>query len=531
METLTGVGRLVRFTARRERVRLAVWILALVGIVTVSAASLPPVYPDQATVDSYAALMDDNPAFIAFAGPGYGFDDPSIGNILVNEVQLWGAVAMALMSIFLLTRSTRIEEDLERADLIRSTVVGRHSPLTAAVIVVAAANVVVGVLCAASFALLDYEPVGSVALAASFVAVGLVFTGVAAVAVQVASTARAALGGAGVALGGAFVLRAVGDIGDNALRWSSPIGWAQSVRAFAGERWEVLVLCVAATTALIGLAYWLSTRRDLGSGLVAAGVGPAEASPRLRSPIGLAVRLQRGYLLGWAIGLFIVAGIYGSIGEDVEQMIEDNPIYADILTQTGTGSPADSFFATATVMLALIVSGYTISSILRLRTEERAGRAELVLASKVGRTRWAMSHVAVATGGTAVVMGIAGVGMGLSYALVSDDAEQVWRLTEAALSTTPAILVLGAAAVMFIGWLPRAAMAAWAGLAAAAVIDVLGELLRLPHWLRQVSPFAHLPGLPADDLRALPVLALLTVAGTLTAVGLVGLGRRDLTPD
>src|SRR5690606_27476671 len=111
------------------------------------------------------------------------------------------------------------------------------------------------------------------------------------------------------------------------------IGWAQSVRAFAGERWEVLVLCVAATTALIGLAYWLSTRRDLGSGLVAAGVGPAEASPRLRSPIGLAVRLQRGYLLGWAIGLFIVAGIYGSIGEDVEQMIEDNPIYADILTQ------------------------------------------------------------------------------------------------------------------------------------------------------------------------------------------------------
>ena len=531
METFSGTARLVRFIVRRARVRLAVWIAALVGVVSASAASLPPVYPDQATIDSYAALVGDNPALIAFTGPGYGFDNPTIGHILVNEVQLWGAVAMALMSIFLVTRNTRTEEDLERADLIRSTVVGRHAPLTAAVTVVSITNVIVGALCAVGFVILDYEPIGSLALAGSFVTAGLVFAGVAAVAVQVASTARAALGGAGVTLGGAFVVRAVGDIGDNAIRWLSPLGWAQSIRAFAGERWEILLLCLVATTVLVAVAFWLSTRRDLGSGLVSAKAGPAEASARLGSPVGLAARLQRGYLLGWAIGLFVLAMVYGSIGDEVEQMIEENPIYGDLIAQTGAGSLTDSFFATATVMLALIVSGYAISSVLRLHTEEREGRAEVVLATPISRTRWAMSHIAVAVIGTVVVMGVAGVGIGLSYAAVSNDSEHLWRLTAASLSTVPAILVLAAVAVLVFGWLPRLSMAAWAGLVVAAVGDILGELLRLPHWLRQVSPVAHLPGLPAGDFRLLPVRLLLVVAAGLTMVGLVGRGRRDLATE
>ena len=40
--------------------------------------------------------------------------------------------------------------------------------------------------------------------------------------------------------GAAFLLRAVGDLGTSCLGWLSPLGWAQSISAFAGERCWVL---------------------------------------------------------------------------------------------------------------------------------------------------------------------------------------------------------------------------------------------------------------------------------------------------
>ena len=82
-------------------------------------------------------LFGDNPALIVFAGPGYGFDDPNIGVILVNETQLWGMVIVALMSIFMVNRHTRAEEESERLDLVRANVVGRHAPTAASTIVIA----------------------------------------------------------------------------------------------------------------------------------------------------------------------------------------------------------------------------------------------------------------------------------------------------------------------------------------------------------------------------------------------------------
>ena len=333
MTAFTGLPRMVRLVLRRDRVRLPLWILSLSLFAVASAASQRSLYPDQASIDNYARLFGGNPALVAFAGPGYGFDHPNIGVILVNETQLWLCVGVALMSIFLVNRHTRAEEDAERTEVLRSSVVGRHAPTAAAVAVVTGANLVVAALSAAGFIAFGYATVGSIALAGSAAACGIVFTAVAAVTAQVASGSRATLGSASALLGVAFVLRAVGDIGDNAVRWLSPIGWAQGVRAYAGERsWPVLLSLGIAVTLTAG-AFWLSTRRDLGSGLLPGRPGPSGASGPVTTPIGLAVRLQRGPVVGWSIGLFITGAVYGSIGQDVEQMVTDNPTYADFFAQ------------------------------------------------------------------------------------------------------------------------------------------------------------------------------------------------------
>lgn len=528
MRTLHGFWALVRLVVRRDRVRLPIWLVALCGTVGASAASLEPLYPTQESIDDYARLFGDNPALVAFAGPGYGFDDPNLGVILVNETQLWACVGAALMSIFLVNRHTRLEEDFERTELLRANVVGRHAPTAAAVGVVAAANVLLGLAVAGIASALGYAAVGSLALGASIAAVGLAFTAITAVTAQLAGGSRSTLGLATAVLGAAFVLRAVGDIADHPVRWLSPIGWAQSVQAYAGERWWPLLLTLAASAALVVLAFAIASHRDLGSGILPQRPGPRRAAGWVTSPVGLAFRLQRGALLGWTVGILLVGFVYGAIGDDVDEMIRENPNYADFLAQLEGVDLTDSFFATATTQIALLGAGFAVSAALRVRSEEAAGRAEPMLASPLSRTRWAGSHLIVAAVGTVVVLSAGGLGMGVAYAAVTGDAAEVPRLIGATLVATPAVLVLAAVAVALFGISPRLALVAWAAVAVSVLVELFGELLRLPVWLQRVSPLRHLPGVPAEELRLAPLLGLATLAVLLLVVGLRSFRQRDL---
>jgi ABC-2 type transport system permease protein len=528
LRTLTGTAPLVRFILRLDRVRLAIWISGLVVLTLSSAASLPGLYPTQADIDEYATLFGDNPALVAFAGPGYGFDDPNIGVILVNEVQLFSMIAMALMAIFLLNRHTRAEEDAERADLVRSGTVGRDAPIAAAVIAVSATVLVISALCTVGFVALEYPTTGSVALGGSLAAVGLVFVGVATVTAQLASSSRSALGLASTVLGVSFVLRAAGDIGDNALRWLSPIGWAQGVRAYADERWWLLGLCVVVAVMLVFAGFWLSAHRDLGSGILPTRLGPPDARGVLTRPGGLALRLQRGALIGWVVGLLLTGVVYGSLGDDVATMIEDNPAFEEFLAQVPDADLTASFFATSVQMLGLLAAGFAVSSALRLRTEESQGRAEPLLATPTPRTRWAASHLVISVLGSVLVVGAGGFGLGAAYAVVIGDGSQVMRMLGASLAAVPAVLVLAGLAVALFGLVPRYAQAAWAGLAISAVVTFFGQVLQLPDWTMGISPFHHIPPVPAESLTLAPVVALLSVAAALGAIGLVAFRRRDL---
>ena len=90
-------------------------------------------------------------------------------------------------------------------------------------------------------------------------------------------------------------------------------------------------------------------------------------------------------------------------------------------------------------------------------------------------------------------------------------------------------MVVGATVALF-GLVPRAAAAAWGVLGACVLLSVLGPLLGLPDWVLGLSPFDHVPQLPADDFSAAPLLALCAVAAALTALGMLAFRRRDLAP-
>jgi ABC-2 type transport system permease protein len=523
--TLTGTWTIVRFILRRDRVRLPVWIVGIVLLVLSSAASVVALYPTQADLDTAAATARDNAALLALQGPDYGLD--TVGGQVVFNIGAFGYVVVALMGMFLVGRHTRSDEENGRTELLRAAVLGRNAPVTAVLVVAAGAFTLLGALIALSLMSQDLATTGSVVYGAAMAGFGLVFAAITAVTAQITEHNRTALGTAGAVLGASYVLRAIGDIGSGALSWLSPMGWAMASRPFAGERPWTLLLLVGATVALVAVAYALLGVRDLGGGLVPPKPGRARASVALQGPFGLAVRLQRGSLAGWTAALALTGVAYGSVGQDVGDLIGDNQAMEDIIAQAG-GDLTDSYFATSLLMMALIVAAFGIASVLRLRGEETDGTAEPLLATALSRARWAASHLVVALVGSAVIMVVAGLGMGVTYAIAASDAGQVARLTGAAAAFVPALWVVVGLTFALVGLAPRATAAAWAALGLFVVVGLFGELFELPGWLMDVSPFQHVPQVPVADASVGSALALLAVAAGLVAVGVVGLRRRDV---
>jgi len=522
-----GTTRLVRFILRRDRVRDTVWIVGIALVVVIQAGSVKGLYPTQADLDQAARSMGGNAAFAAFQGPPRQID--TLGGQVAWQVAIYGGIALGLMSLFMVTRHTRADEESGRLELLRASVVGRDAPTVAVLGVMVAANLVVGLAVTVLLpATVDLPVSGSLALGAGMAGCGIVFGSIAAVTAQVSRSTHLASGLAGVAMGVAFLLRAAGDAGGGILTWLSPIGWVSMVQPYTGERWWVLALFLVTSVVLITVAFALTSHRDLGSGLLADRPGPARAHPALVRPAGLAWRLGRVVLVAWVAGLLVGGISYGSIGNDVKDVIGDSQATKDIIAP-GTGDIVDLFWVTTALMLSLIATGYALMATLRLRSEETAGRVEPLLATALDRRRWMGEHLLIAFGGSAVVLAAAGAGAGLAYGLAIGDAGQIPRLAAVVLTYTPAVWVMVGLAAALFGLAPRAMVVVWGALAVFGFVGLFAQLLDLPQWLIDLSPFQHVPQVPATSFDIVPVLVLALVAVGLTAVGLAGFRRRDLT--
>lgn len=526
---LVGFAQQLRFVLRLDRVRGAVWFSAMLGVVLASAVSVLSLYDTVEERQAYAVLATADVALKAITGPGYGLAaaEPTEGAVVMNEVELYTYVAFALMSVFMLVRHTRAEEDGDRAELVRAAPIGRLAPLAVAGTWVSLLNVVIGAGLAIGLAAAGLPVGGSIAFGAACAGIGLVFVGITAVTAQIASSARSARSTASATLAAFFILRAVGDIGSGRMSWLSPLGWAQSVRPFADERWWVLGLLLATAGALFATAVRLSARRDLGAGVLPQRPGRPAAAPSLDGPLALAVRLQRGSVIGWGIGMLVSGYFLGLVADQAEALAENETV-AQMFDLAGQGSITDSYLATTMLMMAIVATGFTVSSMLRPRGEERTDRAQPVLATPVGRTRWLLDHAAVTAGGTVLLMVVCGLGAGIGYFTSTGDADRILPLLGSGSVMVVPALVLGAFTAALVGLRPAQSAFAWAGVAVVAVIGYLAETLNLPQWVRDVSPFTHVPLVPAEPFDVLPMVVLSAVTVVLLGVAVIGLRRRDI---
>jgi ABC-2 type transport system permease protein len=529
-QLFAGSGVLLRFVVRRDRVRLAVWVLSLAALTVYGAVVLDVTYPTAADRQGRAAVQA-NPAAVLLSGPGYGLENYTLGALVANEVALAVMVAAAIMSIQLVVRNTRAEEESGRAELVRAGVVGRRAALTAALLETALANAAVALAMTAGLVGAGLAVVDSLALAAGIAVSGLVFGAVAACTAQLTEHARAASGAALAVLATAVLLRGVGDVmerGGSLLSWLSPIGWAQQTRAFVDLRWWPLLLPVVLIAVLTAVGYRLVGLRDVGAGLLPARPGPAGASALLAGPATLAFRLQRAAVLSWAVALLLMGMVFGSLADEVAAMVGGNARLQEAFAALGASDPTDAFLGATALYLALGVGAFAVGSVLRLRTEEAAGRMELLLATALDRRRYLGAVLGVTAFASFLLLVAAGLGTGLAAAAVRGEPGLVLAQLGAQLVHLPAVLVLGGTAALLVALVPRAAALAWAVVTWTLLLGLFGGLLGLPESVLKTSPFGWTPVIPAEPFQPAPVVVLTLVAGLLGLAAVLAFRRRDV---
>jgi ABC-2 type transport system permease protein len=152
--------------------------------------------------------------------------------------------------------------------------------------------------------------------------------------------------------------------------------------------------------------------------------------------MGLAFRLQRASLIGWGAGVVVIGVAYGWIGPTIDTFIGQNKALAEMMSAGGGGSLTDSYFAASFRLMALIATGFAIQSAMRVRSEETATRADLILATPVSRWRFAASHLAVAFAGSVILLAVAGLATGLSATASQAAAWAAFRVSSLPPSST-----------------------------------------------------------------------------------------------
>jgi len=537
--TTTPAGRspgtvVLRRTARRAVRSGALWGYVFGAFVASTAWSYSSIYRTRSQRDALAAAFGSNRATIALFGPAPMLQTEAGFTILKTFLTL--TILGAIWGLLASTRLLRGEEDAGRWELLVTGVTSRGRATAQAVGgLVAGVSVLwvvtaVLIVVAGQWSRIAIAPGAGLFFATALVSGALLFMAIGALTSQLGATRRRAAGYAGVVLGASYALRMVADSGTglHALIWLSPLGWVESLQPLTSPRPWPLVPIVVTTVVLGALAVRLAVTRDIGSSTIP---DRDRAEPRLSllgGQAGLSVRLDRPTVVAWAAAVGLSGLLVGFVAHAAAGSISGSSV-RDVLSRLGaTGSGTTDFLAVDFLLVAILLGFVAAGLVAAARSEELDGRLDPLLSRPVSRARWLGARVvvvAVALVACGVVAGVATLVGAVSGGATVDAASVVGAGLTA---VPPAVCVLGIGSLAY-GIAPRAAGFVVYGIVTWSVlIDVVGGIGALDHWVADTSVFHQMAGVPAapPNWPAMGCLVLVGVTGSVA--GCLSLSRRDL---
>jgi ABC-2 type transport system permease protein len=525
----TARAAVARRALADSRTRTISFALLFAALAAANAVGYRKTYPTVADRLRFVHAFGDNKSVRLFYGVPHdlltvgGYVAWRVGGTLSIFAAVWGMLAAV--------RAMRTEEDSGRQELVLAGIVGRGGAFAASLVAIAAGAAVLWLATFLGLVASSLPAGGSAYLALAVVAVVPVFVGVGALASQLASNRRIALELGGGAVAAAFLVRVVADTSSlTALRWATPLGWIEELRAFAGPRPAVLLLPVAAGAVLLGVSAVIALYRDIGSGLLPA---RDDAEPRfglLGSPTAQALRSERGSLIAWLLATGAFAFVLGVIANSVSSAGLSQHVQQELakLGASAIATPA-GYLGFTFLFFILAISLFCCSQVAMARREESDQQLETLLALPVGRRGWLAGRLLLAAGAAVVLSLVAGL---LAWAGAASQGAPVSaaEMLKAGANCLPtALLFLGIGALAF-ATLPRAATGIAYGVTSLAFVwELFAGLVGAPAWTLSLSPFHHIGLIPAEPFRAGAAAVMLAIAAGAAAAALWAFGRRDLT--
>ncbi|MUK89239.1 ABC transporter permease [Ornithinibacillus sp. L9] len=523
-------GRLARLILRRDRIRIPLWLIGICFFTFIVPIAFLGLYESQQDRDVMAETME-NPAMIAMVGP-HDLSNYTLGVMTAHQMLLLTAVVVGLMSILLVTRHTRADEEDGRIEMIRSLPVGRLSNLNATLVVYTITHILLALIVGFGLYALNIESMdleGSLLYGAALGGTGIVFVGVTAFFAQLTESSRGTIGFSIAALLIAYLVRGITDVSNESLSWLSPLGWVTKTEAYGVNNWWPILLMLGVSIILFIIANYLNAIRDLEAGFLPSRPGKKHASSFLQSPIGLALRLQRTGIISWAIGMFVMGASYGSVLGDMDSFFEGNEMMMQILASSGEGhSFTEQFLPMLMIVMGILATVPPVMAMNKLYGEEKKNHVEHLLGRAVSRTKLMASYLVISVINGFVMISLAAIGLWAAGVSVMDEPFEFGTIYGMALAYYPAILVMISVSVLFIGYLPRLTSLIWFYIFYSFMVLYLGGIFQLDDWVGQLSPFGHVPQLPVEDMTWMPIGILTLIAIVITAIGFVGYNRRDI---
>ena len=503
--TLAGTWRLFRLYVTSKRVTVLLLVLLPLLFAYGAGASNMALLSTPKQLTTYITQNQGN----ALLGE---IQADSVAGATIWRIRTSAVIISGVLSVSLVLSLTRREEGLGRAELVRALSVGPRAPLTAALALAFAANLLGGLFLALGFLLCGFPAAGSLTAG---MAMGLSCCALCAVPAIAAQLAPGAAPARSVAYGALalflFIQIAANSTDNTNLLLCTPMGWCALARPFAGENCFALLFAAAADALLTYAAYALFARRDLNGSYFRERPGRPVAARGLNSAFSLTWRLQRSMLLLWVAAYAIMGLMLRSLTPAIQRMLDGTSFLPQLAERVG--GAGNAFLVLLAYILTQVLTAYALLSILRLREEETAYRAELMLSTPVSRKAYALTHIVMAYAGSFFALLLFGLCMGNAAGV---------------LSRLPAVWLLSSVAMLLCGFAPRRAIpASWGVFGALLLLEFLWELKLIPPGLFLLSPFAWV--YPGAAILPLPLLLMLVLAAALLLIGLSRYSRRDMT--
>jgi ABC-2 type transport system permease protein len=505
----------------------------------IKASSFLTTYPTAISREKLAQTLGSNVGIEALLGVAHHLETVT-GYVTWNFLCLVAAGG-AIWALLLAAKMFRGEEDTGRQELVLAgqttargaainVLIGLSVNLMIIYLVMSSAIIAISKLPGANFTISSSLFLGLALIAgiAEFLAVG-------ALASQLMPIRGRAVGLATGVFGVFYMIRLIADT--TSASWLlnlSPLGWIEKLQPMYNSQ-PIWLLPIAGFILIIcGITIFLAGRRDLGEGILANKDTAKTHKRLLRSPLGIAIRMNRTMILGWLITVGLAAFVYGQLAKSAVVKTFSQSKAAEralnrIAQETHVNTITPTAFLGITFFLIMIMTMFFVASLIgRIREDEAEGYLDNFLVGPVSRIRWLFGRILL------IIGSVVSVGLVSSLATWAGETSQHAGvgihplLLAGANAMAPGLFILGLGIFIF-GHIPRlTSVFCYGAIAWSFLMVMLSSGLNLNHWIMDTSILYHISFAPAVNANWGTDLTIIIIGLVLLLVGALRFNTRDL---